>query len=75
MHGGLPCSKKKLASAKLHEVVPPSSTAMAFFSCEKPPAMIGLHAMMINKGFEQDFDLNHSIQVLQICFIFFFDRS
>jgi hypothetical protein len=35
MHQGLPCSREKLESVKLHEVVPPSSSITAFSSGKK----------------------------------------
>jgi hypothetical protein len=45
MHRGLSCSKEKLESTTLHEVVPPNSATAAFFSCGKLLKTMGLHVM------------------------------
>jgi hypothetical protein len=75
MHLVLPCSKEMLESMKIHEVVPQAPL-------QRPsPWAKNLHAKVptcnddfINE-FEQDFDLNCSIQVLLLSFICFLDRT
>jgi hypothetical protein len=48
---------------------------MAFFSGENLHATIPTCDDDFINEFEQDFDLNHSIQALLMSFIFFLDRS
>jgi hypothetical protein len=74
MHRGLPWSKEMLEYAVLDECYPPSSSMTASFSCEKPPMMTvpksDERSIYKYKGFKHDLNLNHSIQVLLLSFIF-----
>jgi hypothetical protein len=75
MHWGLPYSKEMLEFVNLHEVVPQATLR------RPSPWAKNLHATVptcdenFTNEFEQDNDLNHSIQVLLLSFIFFLERA
>jgi hypothetical protein len=79
MHRGLPCSKEKLESAMLHEVVPEAPLQQLPSLVKKPPMLVvpTCDDMPIYeyKGFDQDLNLHHLIKVPLLGFIFFLDRT